>query len=128
MFNQVKLLFAMSMLGCLTLTSHADTLSSSPKKDAAALISQQASLKDSPQAEQKKLVVSTTVKTNLNVASSKAIADAFKGIGPKRAQAIVDYRLSHGPFKSIEDLHLVKGISKYFVNKYIEQLKQAFTV
>ena len=34
------------------------------------------------------------------------------GIGEKRAQAIVDYREEHGPFRSVEDLTRVSGIGE----------------
>ncbi|WP_417903426.1 ComEA family DNA-binding protein [Candidatus Sodalis pierantonius] len=36
--------------------------------------------------------------------------DGLKGIGPKKGQAIIDYREQHGPFERIEDLEKVKGI------------------
>lgn len=35
-----------------------------------------------------------------------------KGIGPKLAHAIVNYRLAHGPFHSIDELLAVKGIGR----------------
>ena len=34
------------------------------------------------------------------------------GIGEKRAQAIVDYRTEHGPFRSVEELDDVEGIGE----------------
>ncbi|MBN1684131.1 MAG: helix-hairpin-helix domain-containing protein [Gammaproteobacteria bacterium] len=45
-----------------------------------------------------------------------------KGIGPKRARAIVEYRTAHGPFKSIDDLKNVKGIGIKRLTKIIEHL------
>ncbi len=47
---------------------------------------------------------------NINSADATTIARELKGIGLKRAQAIVDYRSKHGPFKSADELGLVKGI------------------
>ena len=47
---------------------------------------------------------------NLNTADAAAIAKGLNGIGLKRAQAIVDYRKQHGPFRSVDELALVKGI------------------
>lgn len=43
-----------------------------------------------------------------------AVSDlmTLKGVGPKRAAAIVSYRQSHGPFKSVEELLHVRGVGK----------------
>ena len=48
---------------------------------------------------------------NVNTASKEEL-EALKDIGPVKAQAIVDYRREHGPFRSLEDLDKVKGIGK----------------
>ena len=37
----------------------------------------------------------------------------LKGVGMKKAQAIVSYRQTNGPFASIEDLLKVQGIGKH---------------
>ncbi len=47
---------------------------------------------------------------NINKANAKTIAESLKGIGNKRAQAIVRYRAKHGSFKTLDDLRNVKGI------------------
>jgi competence protein ComEA len=49
-------------------------------------------------------------KINLNSAGAKEIAEALTGVGMKKAQAIVEYRQSHGKFNKIEELANVKGI------------------
>ena len=46
---------------------------------------------------------------NINSATKEEL-DVLPGIGPVKAQAIVDYRKAHGPFKSVEDLKKVNGI------------------
>jgi len=46
---------------------------------------------------------------NLNLASVAAL-DSLPGIGPARAASIVQYRASHGPFRSVEELGQVSGI------------------
>jgi len=46
---------------------------------------------------------------NLNLASVAAL-DSLPGIGPTRAASIVQYRASHGPFRSVEELGQVSGM------------------
>ena len=45
----------------------------------------------------------------VNRSNAEALA-SLKGLGIKRAQAVVDYRNEHGPFKKLTDLVNVKGI------------------
>ena len=47
---------------------------------------------------------------DLNAADASTLAREMRGIGESKARAIVDYRRIHGPFRSIDDLALVKGI------------------
>ncbi|MFA0412532.1 ComEA family DNA-binding protein [Vibrio renipiscarius] len=54
---------------------------------------------------------------NVNQASAQEIADLLKGIGLKKAEAIVQYREAQGPFKHIDDLAKVKGIGEATVAK-----------
>lgn len=54
---------------------------------------------------------------NVNTADAKTISEALTGIGLAKAEAIVDYRKKHGPFQSIDDLSLVKGIGERTVDK-----------
>ncbi len=49
---------------------------------------------------------------SINTASAKEIAQALYGVGRNKARAIVDYRMQHGNFKSINELAKVKGIGK----------------
>ncbi|EEY38151.1 DNA uptake protein [Vibrio mimicus MB451] len=52
------------------------------------------------------------ITVNINTASAEELATLLKGIGLKKAQAIVDYREANGPFISIDDLTNVKGIGE----------------
>lgn len=71
----------------------------------------------------------TTQKTiHLNQASVSELTNSFKGIGRKRAEAIVAYRESHGPFKAVADLAQVRGLGHTFINNHLEQLQKAFEV
>jgi competence protein ComEA len=49
---------------------------------------------------------------DINSADAQTISNELKGVGLTKAQAIVEYRKKHGPFKSAEDLSLVKGIGE----------------
>ncbi len=49
---------------------------------------------------------------NVNTADAETISAELKGVGLSKALAIVDYRRAHGPFKSVDDLTLVKGIGE----------------
>jgi competence protein ComEA len=46
---------------------------------------------------------------NINTANKDQL-DTLKGIGPTKAQAIIDYRTKNGPFKTVDDLQKVPGI------------------
>ena len=67
-------------------------------------------------------------KINLNTASVQELTGSFKGVGKKRAEAIVSYREAHGGFKSIEDLAQVRGLGKTFVESHLAQLQDVFSV
>lgn len=56
---------------------------------------------------------------NINKASASEIAQALKGIGDSKAQAIVNFRDKNGLFKTPVDITKVKGIgaSTYEQNK-----------
>lgn len=60
---------------------------------------------------------------NLNTATKDELV-ALSGIGPAKAQAILDYRAQHGGFKSVDELKDVKGIGA----RRFEKLKPELTV
>lgn len=59
---------------------------------------------------------------NINQADKKSLL-SLKGVGKKKAQAIISYRQEHGDFTNINDLLKVKGIGKHVVEDNITRLK-----
>lgn len=53
---------------------------------------------------------------SINHANAQQLA-RLKGLGKKRARAIVVYRNQHGPFKTMGDLVKVKGVGKALLQR-----------
>jgi len=62
-----------------------------------------------------KVKTEQTVDVDLNHADAKTLA-SLKDIGQKKAENIIAYRTKNGPFKSVNDITQVKGISSRIVN------------
>ena len=62
-----------------------------------------------------------TGKLNINSATAEQFM-ALKGIGKKKADAIIAWRTEHGGFKSLEELAEVNGISERFVSEHQAEL------
>ena len=60
---------------------------------------------------------------NLNTATKDDLA-GIKGIGPVKAQSIIDYRKKNGSFKSVDELDNVKG----FGSKSVQKIRSELTV
>lgn len=67
-------------------------------------------------------------KIDLNKADLSGLTGSFKGIGKKRAEAIIAYRDSHQGFKSVEELAEVRGLGQHFMETNREQLNQTYVV
>lgn len=61
-------------------------------------------------------------RVNLNTADAATLEADLLGIGPAKAQAIVDHRTANGPFASIDELLEVKGIGPATLEKNRERL------
>ena len=59
---------------------------------------------------------------DINTSDAETIAATLKGIGMKKAQAIVTYRENNGPFKSVEELTKVRGIGEKTLVNIKEQV------
>jgi competence protein ComEA len=59
---------------------------------------------------------------NINTAGVKELC-SLSGIGPVKAQAIIDYREEHGAFTAAEDLTKVKGIGKITLQKNLHRIR-----
>ena len=59
---------------------------------------------------------------NINTATSEDL-QTLKGIGPKMADRIIEYRQNNGAFKTIEDIQNVRGIGAKTFEKLKSRLK-----
>ena len=75
-----------------------------------------------------KQTVALSNKIDLNKADLSILTGSFKGIGKKRAEAIIAYRESHHGFKSLEELAEVKGFGQRFIEANRDKLKEVFVI
>ena len=60
---------------------------------------------------------------NVNTADAQTIADSLKGVGLKKAEAIVAWRTENGKFEDLAALEQVKGIGQKTVEKNKENIQ-----
>lgn len=58
---------------------------------------------------------------NLNTASKEEL-ETVNGIGPQKAEAILEYRKRNGPYKTVDDLKKVSGFGDKSVAKMRSEL------
>lgn len=61
-------------------------------------------------------------KLNLNNADAATLQKALNGIGKTKAEAIVQYRETHGPFASVDELLEIPGIGSALLERNRERL------
>ncbi len=54
---------------------------------------------------------------NINTADAATLETELKGVGKVKAQRLVDYRQKHGPFRTLDDLALVKGFGQKLIER-----------
>jgi len=59
---------------------------------------------------------------DINAADSQKLQD-LPGIGPAKAEAIIEYRESNGPFQKAEDIMLVSGIGESLYSRIKNRIK-----
>lgn len=70
------------------------------------------------------MAMAASSSVNINTADAETLAKILKGVGPAKAEAIVEHRKKHGPFKSLDQLAGVSGIGK----KLVEMNREVITV
>ena len=60
-------------------------------------------------------------KVNINTATVEELK-TLKGVGEKKAEAIIEYRKKNGSFKTKEDLMKVRGIGKKLFESFEERI------
>lgn len=66
--------------------------------------------------------VAQVTKVSLNSADAETLARELSGVGAAKAQAIVAYRDSQGPFAAVDELLEVKGIGPAILEKNRDRL------
>jgi competence protein ComEA len=59
---------------------------------------------------------------DINTADAATLASAINGVGEKKAATIVEYRNTHGPFASVDDLTRIKGIGASTIDRNRDNL------
>jgi competence protein ComEA len=60
---------------------------------------------------------------DINSATAKEISAAMRGVGPKKAEAIVAFREANGDFYTLEEVSQVKGIGVKTLEKNKDRVK-----
>ncbi|PID51414.1 MAG: transporter [Pasteurellales bacterium] len=110
----LKLSFLTTLLALSCTSSFAETNSSKTK-----VVPQQVTTKV-VQTEKIKVKQVNPDSVNINTASVEELSRKLKGVGLKKAQAIIEYREKNGKFLTADALTNVKGIGKGTLRKNID--------
>ena len=61
-------------------------------------------------------------RVDINTANATQMAETLVGIGPSKAESIVNYRQEFGPFEDVEELINVRGIGLRTVDQNRDRL------
>ena len=64
--------------------------------------------------------ITTSASIDINTAEASSLAKHLKGIGLKKAEAIVTYRETYGAFESLDELRSVKGIGESIIKRNLD--------
>ena len=67
-------------------------------------------------------VASVIQPVNINKADAETLAQNLDGVGYRRAEAIIKYRKTYGPFITVDDLLEVKGVGPSIVDNNRERI------
>jgi len=76
-----------------------------------------------PQAVEQPAKAPQSTKIDLNGADAATLQRELSGIGKGKAEAIVAYRDTNGPFSSVDELLEVKGIGKAILDRNRDKLE-----
>ena len=79
-------------------------------------------LKEDQPRNSSQVLASQCPKVNINRATLEEL-QALPGIGPAMAQRIVEYRKKNPPFRKVEDLLIIRGISRSKLEKLRDRVK-----
>ncbi|MBS9780291.1 MAG: helix-hairpin-helix domain-containing protein [Moraxellaceae bacterium] len=113
--NKICLLLIIATLAIFS-NAHASQCFSNAKTAYQYLLTQDKQAKHAKKAEINSIII------NINQADEADFV-SLQGIGSKKAQAIIQYRQTHGSFSNIDELTNVKGIGKKTLDKNRQRLR-----
>jgi competence protein ComEA len=60
---------------------------------------------------------------NINTADAETLSLVLEGVGPAKAEAIIEYREANGGFEDVQDLLAVRGIGQRTIEINAERIR-----